>query len=299
MISFRENTSINLDITKICTLECPSCFRQDPRFNAYKNKYKDLSLDNFKKINEYFNFLNFCGNIGDPVFNPDFLNMLEISYNSNKRVKVNNAASHKSLNWYKEAFKANPSAYWIFGIDGLPKQSHLYRKNQDGEKLFEVMKLGKSMGITVEWQYLIFNYNQEYIEKAKALAKEVGIKINVWKTRRHPTVLKPDSKYIQHTNREIKASSILPKCLHGRELGHSAMGYITPCCWTADANVEEIYPELCNESTKLDNVNSIEEIINTKAWIEYEKFLSYNQEKAYPVCWKKCGANHKHSKEQI
>ena len=51
--------------------------------------------------------------------------------------------------------EANKNAKWIFGLDGLPKDSHKYRVNQDGNKLYEMMKLGVSMGIFVSWQYIV------------------------------------------------------------------------------------------------------------------------------------------------
>ena len=42
---------------------------------------------------------------------------------------------------YISAFKSNPKANWIFGIDGMPEESKQYRVNQDGEKLFKIMFL--------------------------------------------------------------------------------------------------------------------------------------------------------------
>ena len=44
---------------------------------------------------------------------------------------------------YIEAFKANPDAQWTFNIDGLPHQSHQYRINQNGNKLFDIMNKAK------------------------------------------------------------------------------------------------------------------------------------------------------------
>ena len=49
------------------------------------------------------------------------------------------------MSWYIKAFKANINARWIFGIDGLPNESHNYRVNQDGEKLFNVIVESKKV----------------------------------------------------------------------------------------------------------------------------------------------------------
>ena len=75
------------------------------------------------------------------------------------------------MDWYVKAFNANPNATWYFGLDGLPEESHKYRVNQDGVKLFEVMKMAVDMGMNVVWQYLVFDYNKDHIKEAKSLSK--------------------------------------------------------------------------------------------------------------------------------
>ena len=64
-------------------------------------------------------------------------------------------------------------AKWVFGIDGLPEESHNYRVNQDGVKLFEIMlESKKHLKNKPNWQYIIFKYNENSIDNAKLLAKE-------------------------------------------------------------------------------------------------------------------------------
>ena len=54
----------------------------------------------------------------------------------------------------------------------MPKDSHNYRVNQDGEFLFDMMLLNKYLGFNPEWQYIVFDYNKDDIEEAKKLAKQ-------------------------------------------------------------------------------------------------------------------------------
>ena len=68
---------------------------------------------------------------------------------------------------------------WIFGLDGLPEESHKHRINQDGVNLYEMMKLGVRMGINVIWQYIVFNYNQDHIEQAKKMSADDGIEFRL------------------------------------------------------------------------------------------------------------------------
>ena len=170
--------SINLDITYRCTLECPKCLR---RFIP-TNNLDDLSLENFKKIIKHFDQIEFCGQISDPIFHPQFIEFLKLT--TNKRVFVHTAASHKSMDWYMDAFSANKNAIWEFGIDGLPQDSHKYRINQNGEYLFKVMKVGVELGNDIRWQYIIFKYNENDITQAIDLAQRHKISIHINKSSR-------------------------------------------------------------------------------------------------------------------
>ena len=170
--------SINIDITYRCTLECPKCLR---RFIP-TNNLDDLSLENFKKIIKHFDQIEFCGQISDPIFHPQFIEFLKLT--TNKRVFVHTAASHKSMDWYMDAFSANKNAIWEFGIDGLPQDSHKYRINQNGEHLFKVMKAGVELGNDIRWQYIIFKYNENDITQAIDLAQRHKISIHINKSSR-------------------------------------------------------------------------------------------------------------------
>ena len=170
--------SINIDITYRCTLECPKCLRRA----IPTNNLDDLSLKNFKKIIKHFDQIEFCGQISDPIFHPQFIEFLKLT--TNKRVFVHTAASHKSMDWYMDAFSANKNAIWEFGIDGLPQDSHKYRINQNGEYLFKVMKAGVELGNDIRWQYIIFKYNENDIPEAIELAQRHKIPIHINKSSR-------------------------------------------------------------------------------------------------------------------
>jgi len=174
---FNRTIGLNADITFRCPLECPSCQRQF----AFKERGKrvhghDITLDDIKKLGKHFKSIIFCGQLSDPVHHPKFIEILKYLYDNNVNVSVHNASSAKSKSWYIKAFKAHPKAEWIFGIDGLPEQSYLYRKNQDGLKLYDIMlEAKKYIKGKIYWQYIIFNYNEDNIEKAKEMARRDGL----------------------------------------------------------------------------------------------------------------------------
>ena len=170
----RKHKMLNMDLTHRCPLECIRCGRQ----TSFRNKGEtvpghDISLEDFEKITNHFSQVSFCGQYSDPIHHPQFLDILAICKKKNINLEVHVASSFKPKKFFIDAFKTYPEARWVFGIDGLPKESHNYRVNQDGVKLFEIMlESKKHLKNKPNWQYIIFKYNENSINDAKILAKE-------------------------------------------------------------------------------------------------------------------------------
>ncbi len=187
-------SSINLDITHRCLLQCPKCRRQ--KFPGMHKRGHDITLESMKKISDQFEFLIFCGQFGDPIYHPQFFNILEIC--KDNKVSINTAGAGKSLDWFEEAAMISKNQSWTFALDGLPHQSHQYRIGQDGEKVFEVMKHLSSLGAKVFWQYIVFKYNQDSLDEAIALSKKHNIEFVLVESSRWDKVndpYKPDRHY--------------------------------------------------------------------------------------------------------
>jgi len=178
MIDFSDRW-INIDASARCSLECPKCMRQSLRRQNKTIPGSDMTIKQFKKIINYFSGINFCGQISDPIFSPNFIDFLKLCKMKNKPCHVHTAASQKSEKWYRKAFMSNIDAKWIFGIDGMPYESFIYRINQDGEKLFNMMLMAKSLGLHVVWQYIVFRYNEDHIDDARKLADKHNINFEI------------------------------------------------------------------------------------------------------------------------
>ncbi len=195
--------TVTIDLSNTCTLECEKCRRQEYRSVNHPPgglRGKNMSLDDFDKVIEYFNNISVCGQVSDPIFNPWFHEMAARAYKKGKHFHVATAATSKKHDeeWYRKAFEAHPDAKWTFGIDGLPEESCMYRINQDGEFLFEMAKLCAKMCKISEWQYIVFSYNEDHIEEAYKMAKENGIvfMLNIsgrWNVGR-PDMFKPKNE---------------------------------------------------------------------------------------------------------
>lgn len=178
---FKRDKKLNIDITFRCALECHKCARQVFfRDHGLKVPGNDLSLENFDIITDHFESISFCGQYSDPIHHPQFIDILKICKNKGIRAEVHVASSFKSEKWFLHAFDACPEAVWIFGIDGLPNESHLYRKNQDGEKLYRIMlKSVEHLKHKPVWQYIICAYNETHINKAHEMAQQNNIEFMI------------------------------------------------------------------------------------------------------------------------
>ena len=178
-ISFyrRSKKGINIDISNRCPLECMRCQRQTNFTLEGRKVYgRDATMDEIRKLSDYFSSFNFCGQLSDPVHHPKFIEILDYLYKKDIQVTVHNASSQKPMKWYIKAFQAHPRAKWIFAIDGLPEESNMYRINQDGEKLYRVMLEAKNhLKQTPSWQFIVFSYNEHNLEKAKKMAVDEGL----------------------------------------------------------------------------------------------------------------------------
>ena len=178
-ISFyrRSKKGINIDISNRCPLECMRCQRQTNFTLEGRKVYgRDATMDEIRKLSDYFSSFNFCGQLSDPVHHPNFVEILDYLYKKGIQVTIHNASSQKPMTWYIKAFQAHPKAKWIFAIDGLPEESNMYRINQDGEKLYKVMlEAKKHLKQTPSWQFIVFSYNEHNLEKAKKMAVDEGL----------------------------------------------------------------------------------------------------------------------------
>jgi len=271
---------VSVDISNKCTLKCSQCARhQFP--NPAKIPGHTWTLEEFKKVISVYSSVDFNGQISDAVLNPNFIEMLKLAYSEGIDVEVSNAASHRDRTWYKNAFSANPDAHWIFGIDGLPDQSSIYRENQDGMHLYSMMLIAKQMGLRVTWQYIVFDYNERQIERAKNLAELNDIELQL----NYPT--KKRGGKVEDTKKEFQ-----PKCLNGeRSTAINATGHVLPCCWmdipviNPNAEMDDTTRLLFGDKTIFNS--SVENIIASDA---YQKFMDtvINKSNLSFICEEMC-----------
>ena len=267
MNEFFYRERINIDASSTCTLKCGGCEREN--YNG-KIPGQNLKQEWFDKLENFFPRLIFSGQISDPIFHPLLPKFLEIAKQKNKRIQVHVAATHRSEEWFRKCFEANENATWYFGIDGLPEYSNNYRVNQDGKKLFEMMKIASTIVKEVYWQFLSFDYNRGQEVKAKQICNELGIKFFNRKQNRRIHGRKKGNDF--NPIKEVK--KIKPKCFSKKPMATSSEGYLLPCCFHATHNPGEDTKKLMDPKLNLDNAD-IPEIVFSDQWDSfYNKLLT-------------------------
>ena len=202
-------TRPNLDISHRCILKCPQCIRQKVSSQDQIRRSFDLEEKDFQKILDYYESITFCGQISDPIYHPNFLKFLEMS--EGKKVRIATNGSGQSLDWWHQAYSYGKGTnIWYFGVDGIDKKSELYRIGSNFENVWEMMKLGRDLGHAIVWQYIIFEYNEQDIDRAIEIAKEENFALLFVNTNRgfdpnNPLLRKnvdfklnkPDAKHLQ------------------------------------------------------------------------------------------------------
>lgn len=300
--------SVNVDLTDKCVLKCSKCLRNHPRTDL--SDHKDISIEDFTKLCNHFRHISLCGQISDPIYHPNFLQLLEIALSKNKLVSIHTNGFGKKREFWEEAFsmtRGNNKCRWRFALDGLPDQSHIYRENQDGFEVWETMKAGALAGARIEWIFIIFKYNQHSIDTARKLARQHNMKLELikssrWEDENDP--LLPDNKehYIikksKQTMRELfkNSRSIKPRCM-GLNKDEMAQAYgsqnlMLGCCWTDPVlhyiAKDRAWDIIYNDDMKLKNFSSVQDVYNTDNWKEFQRRLLEDPDKAPRFCKRMC-----------
>jgi MoaA/NifB/PqqE/SkfB family radical SAM enzyme len=189
---------LNIDATHRCMLACAFCNRTILKWGMEQVKdhrriYGDLTVQDAVRLGNIFTTQMFCGNISDPIYNPQFLEILEaLGDTTTQCIQIHTNGSHKTSEWWHKLVDiCNNQKYFteiIFGIDGIDQKTALHRVNQNFDESWYAMKYCKEnldpSKSSVVWQFIPFKYNQHEIEKAKELAKDLKVKFMILKSGR-------------------------------------------------------------------------------------------------------------------
>jgi glutaredoxin len=213
--------SCNVETSNRCPLRCPQCTRAKLLLPKDSNKYKEIKarinsgddlqiIDALKLLDFFKRGVFLCGQLSDPVYWPNLFEFLKLSNNYlDRTISLHIAASQKNIEWYKSAFGlCGKNIIWKFGIDGMEDTGPIYRVGQNSKLMFEAMLLGKAMGISIEWHYIVFQHNVHQLDEARLFAKLHNIPLHLVKSNRSGGGVEIPIKWKPNRNKEIINDSI-------------------------------------------------------------------------------------------
>ena len=184
--------SFHIELTDKCNARCVQCSRNfvDDLGNLNERPnlcLTEITIDQYKDIfKDYLHktkTINFCGNMGDPLFAKDILAITEYSFSHVLRpdkglLKIYTNGGFRSKKWWSEYgnILKDKTHEVNFAIDGLEDTHHFYRTNTRFHRVIENATAFIEAGGTAEWSFIRFGHNQHQEEDCRKLAKELGFK---------------------------------------------------------------------------------------------------------------------------
>lgn len=174
---------LEIELTTKCTLGCPACPRNNPNEPAEQWDVGHINTDLAKKFanSPVDRSYLFVGCFGDPIYHPDFIDIVKYYLDKERRFAVHTNGSFKKQKWWDELATLNWSdrQRFTFSVDGLEDTNHIYRIRANWESIMRGMKTMGSLPSDrkplLEWKMLVFPYNEHQVPEAKQLANEIGI----------------------------------------------------------------------------------------------------------------------------
>jgi len=244
-------TGFHIEPTNICTLKCEGCART--RFiDQWPQHWHNHSLDidqllNFLDVDLSTKTIKLCGNYGDPIYHPDFINFVKKIKETGATFYIVTNGSYKTKEWWQDLTVLLTSTDKItFSIDGTPENFTQYRKNADWGSIQIGIEASVASRCQTEWSYIPFAFNENNIAQSKELALQLGIDhfvINPSDRYDEKTsILMPSFKEFvgvrfesqQQWKKNNSTTSVNPKCRTGEQHFVTADGFYSPCCYLAD-----------------------------------------------------------------
>ena len=282
-------TEFHIEPTNICTLKCSGCART--RFiNQWPRQWKNYSI-NIDQLLHFFDIdlagkrMNLCGNYGDPIYHPDFINFVKRLKNYGVILSITTNGSYKTHDWWEELVSNLDASDIInFSVDGTPDNFTQYRVNADWDSIKIGMDVVAKSQCNSRWKYIPFAFNQTDIDQVEKLSQDIGIKnFRVRFSDRfdeQTQELMPDPSLIcpqyaeqskwKSNNSKLKVN---PKCQSGKEHFITAEGYYSPCCYIADHRFYYKTPFGKNKSQYDIRKHTLSEILQQPQTIEFYRTL--------------------------
>ena len=245
----------HIEPTNICTLKCTECSRTK-FLNRWPQYWKNHVLD----IDVLLNFLDIdlnqipillCGNYGDPIYHPTFVDFVQRLKQRGAHLQIVTNGSYKKIKWWEELCSVLTEQDTIqFSIDGSPENFTQYRIGADWESIKQGIEVCVKSECQTEWKYIPFGYNVKSIDQTKELADQLGFNrfflrpSNRFDENTLEHLIVKDKQYLRDTywpqikwkQPGVKNFKVDPECYQNKSHYISASGHYSGCCRISDFN---------------------------------------------------------------
>jgi len=175
---------IELELSSDCNAACPGCARTQLN-GTYE--VKNITFADIRRLfpsKEYIDGKQFkiCGVLGDPIVNPECLDILSYLAEHGGYCVVSTNGSYNTADWWTRLAEVSCATKKIkvhFCVDGHRETNHIYRVNTKFnvlERNMEAYANGSGIGT---WIYIVFDHNEYELEIAKTHAQQLGFEFMV------------------------------------------------------------------------------------------------------------------------
>ena len=162
--------TLEVELSTKCTLSCSECPRvlhksSISQWNAGFLKTKPF-LDN---VDDYNNKFILSGAYGDPIYHPDFAEILHTLVNKpiNPKIKIETNGGYTSEEKYHKIGQAISSnsenrVQFTMSVDGSLNNFTQYRTNGDRVGTEAGFRILPDYGVKVNWKFISFDYNTNF-----------------------------------------------------------------------------------------------------------------------------------------
>jgi len=178
---------LTLDPSSYCNLRCPFCPTGQ---RSQARSYANVPLDRFKhlmdELGPYLFYVDLF-NWGEPFINKDLVPMIEYLRAFKVFSSVSTNFDIKMSEELAERIVASGLSRLIVSADGASQES--YERYRVGGRLENVLLNMKAVSSArqrassptpkIYWRFLVFRHNEHEIEQAKAMAREMGVELDL------------------------------------------------------------------------------------------------------------------------
>lgn len=176
MLNIQDIKQVELELSSICNASCPLCPRNlfgydtDLGFEKRNLRLEEIKTILKKDFLSQLNSIKFEGNLGDPLANPE---ILQITDYLDLPVKCVTNGNFKNKKFWEEF--ASRKTTVEFGIDGIDQKTHgRYRKGTNLQNILKNAKTYINAGGNAIWKMIKFDFNEHQIEQCRQLSENMG-----------------------------------------------------------------------------------------------------------------------------